>query len=485
MLFGLCFIVMISAVLLGGGTHSGFLGDVAIQLLSVPLLTMAIWPAFSAQNPSRRAARLSLYLICIVSCLVLAETLSLPFDYWTGAGAVPFQGKGEFPGPHTLSLTPQATWAAAASIIVPISVFAATALLDGRQRMYISWLLLGLGALSLLLGFLQFAQGPGSALRFYDFTNQEDAVGLFANRNHFAAYLYITLILSAVWFAAAAEASLHNRIFKARSLFWFAAAGAFLIAIVAGLAMARSRAGLILAIAALAGMLIMTVRQGRLRKAREARSHLGRASFAIVLFAVLFAAQFGLGTILTRFEQGPAEDLRMPLAQTTAAAALRAMPSGTGLGSFVNVYAAVEKESDVFPGFANRAHNDLLELLLETGLPGAGLLLAFLIWFSRRSYAVWAAPAESAGSYETYIERAATLAIALLFLHSLVDYPLRTAALAAVFAFFSAILAFPAGRTALREAESSRGPRRVLRARPEKWGSKVDWPDSWQHQGNS
>jgi O-antigen ligase len=481
MFFGLCFVVITAAVLLGGGTHSGFMGDVAVQSLSVPLLTVAIWPAFSAQNPNRVAARLGLCLICIILLLALVETVPLPFDYWSGFNSLLFRGKGEFPAPHTLSLAPQATLAAAASMIVPVSIFAATARLNGRQRMSISWLLLALGALSLLLGYLQFAQGPGSSLRFYDFTNPAEAVGFFANRNHFAAYLYVTLLLSAVWFAAAAERSLHNRAFKSRSLFWFAAAGALLLAIVAGLAMARSRAGLLLAIVALAGILIMTVRQGRRNAERHGRSRLGRVSFATVLFAVLFTAQFGLGNILTRFEQDPTEDLRVPIAKTTAAAALRAMPFGTGLGSFVNVYAAVEEESDVFAGYANRAHNDLLELILESGLAGAGLLLAFLIWFARRTYAIWGVPAEAAGAYETYLERAATLAIALLLLHSLVDYPLRTTALAAIFAFFCAILAFPGARTTSREAESDPDKRRSFgTAQAEKWGSEINWPNSWQ-----
>ncbi|MGA7325823.1 MAG: hypothetical protein WBX25_15385 [Rhodomicrobium sp.] len=50
------------------------------------------------------------------------------------------------------------------------------------------------------------------------------------------------------------------------------------------------------------------------------------------------------------------------------------------------VNATVEKEEDAFPGYAKRAHNDLAEVQLETGLPGAILVLAFLVWFLRRSY---------------------------------------------------------------------------------------------------
>ena len=65
------------------------------------------------------------------------------------------------------------------------------------------------------------------------------------------------------------------------------------------------------------------------------------------------------------------EDLRFALNQTTFETAVKTLPFGTGLGSFVRVYATVEKKEDAFAGFANRAHNDAAELLLETGVLGA------------------------------------------------------------------------------------------------------------------
>ena len=84
-------------------------------------------------------------------------------------------------------------------LLVPLSVFGAVAQMGFRQRMAVCWLLLGVGAASLALGFLQVAQGPESQLRFYEMTNADEAVGFFANRNHFAAFLNVTLVLSALW----------------------------------------------------------------------------------------------------------------------------------------------------------------------------------------------------------------------------------------------------------------------------------------------
>ncbi|MGA8771118.1 MAG: hypothetical protein WB610_12190, partial [Rhodomicrobium sp.] len=61
----------------------------------------------------------------------------------------------------SVSVTPQATWAGAASLIVPAAIFFAGLQLNLRHRLALAWLLLFLGGLSLLLGFLQMAQGPG------------------------------------------------------------------------------------------------------------------------------------------------------------------------------------------------------------------------------------------------------------------------------------------------------------------------------------
>ncbi len=384
MVFALCCAVLSAAVLLGGGTRSGFLGDVAVQLFAIPLLAAALWPAFSLENPHRKSARAALVLCALAAFVVSLQVFPLPFDYWSGGAVFLSAGQSALPatGPWTFSLTPEASLAAGASLIPPLALFGAVLQLPLRQRLQLCWLLGGLGALSLGLGFVQMAQGEASGLRFYEVTNPTEAVGFFANRNHFAALLNVTLILAALWLALAAEASFEGRARGTRALFWLAAAVAFLVADVAGLAMARSRAGIGLAMAALIGIVLMALRARSEAPARDRhRSLARRATFAAVLFAALFAAQFGLGGLLTRFEGDPLEDLRVALNRTMLQTIPKALPLGTGLGSFVPVYATVERRQDAFAGFANRAHNDFAELLLETGLLGAGLVLAFLAWF--------------------------------------------------------------------------------------------------------
>ena len=75
-------------------------------------------------------------------------------------------------------------------------------------------------------------------------------------------------------------------------------------------------------------------------------------------------------------------------AMTMRAVALN-FPLGTGLGTFTGIYALQEPPATVTVAWVNHAHNDYLELLLELGIPGVLLMLAFLGWFVWQSIRVW------------------------------------------------------------------------------------------------
>lgn len=489
MIFPLCAATLLAALLLGGGTHSGFPGDVFVQMLSIALLMAALWPAYGDDELARQRARMALAICACCAIVVFLQVCPLPFDIWSGrAGVFPDGDKTRAAGWTTLSMAPQASLAAAISLLVPLAVFSAVLQLGFKQRMLLCRLILGVGAVSVALGFLQVAEGLESPLRFYAVTNLSEPVGFFANRNHFAAFLNVTLVLAGVWLAQTLEASPEKGALETRSFLWISAAGAFFVVIVAGLAMARSRAGVIIAMVALAAIVTMMlgfVGFNRTQEPPRQKLRMGRVPLAIALFAVLFTLQFGLGRLLTRFEGDPADDLRIPLNVTTAETALRVLPFGTGLGSFVPVYATVEKNADAISVFANRAHNDFAELLLETGLIGAGLGVLFLTWFIRRSRAVWFGSQTGAGSLRVLLDRASSFILVLLLLHSLVDYPLRTTALGVVFAFFCGILAVPVVEPKIEDQPAP--PRRhksrkagIVPIAP--LSGTMEWPKEWQRE---
>ena len=110
------------------------------------------------------------------------------------------------------------------------------------------------------------------------------------------------------------------------------------------------------------------------------------------------------------------------------------MPLGSGLGSFLQVYRLYESPDRVTPEYVVHAHNDYAELALELGVAGVVLILCFLAWWLAAARAAWRTG--GGGPYA----RAASIASAVILVHSLVDFPLRTAAIGAAFAMCLALL---------------------------------------------
>src|SRR6185503_20546285 len=120
---------------------------------------------------------------------------------------------------------------------------------------------------------------------------------------------------------------------------------------------------------------------------------------------------------------------------TTARAARAYMPFGSGLGTYRPIYDSFENPDQVTPTRSSHAHNDYAEITLELGLFGIFILLLFFYWWARAAVDSWRSPEP-----QPYV-RAAVIASAAILAHSLVDYPLRTAAISALFAMCLAFLA--------------------------------------------
>lgn len=521
---------LVSAIVLGGGTRAGFLSDALLQIAVLPLLLLAAWNL--SLSELSRPARAAVIVAACIALLPLAQLVPLPPSIWQALPgrsqlAESFNTLGR-PLPWLpLSVSPQATALALASLIVPLAVFLGTCQLSLHHRRRLSFLLLGLGFVSVILGLLQLAQGETSPLRFYQFTNVNEAVGFFANRNHFAALLYCLCLVTAAWTIEMARRVEHappmNR-FALPYMGPLLVSVTVLVMLVAGQAMARSRAGLALSMLAIVAVFVLAYPERR-----RAQSGLASKLLAVaVAVGLLFSAQFALFRILERFEADPLADSRLAFARTTLEAAKALTPFGGGVGTFVPIYANFEKLQDTMMNtYANRAHNDYFEVLLESGAAGAVLIALVVFWYVRRLPAVWR-PARhdgaAVGSTETpltgvdlLLARAASLVILLLALHSVVDYPLRTGAIGAVIAFAAALLVPPPAsvqRSAEREqglpaahapsrraetASASAPPRRSVqqagepRPSPPKppvtppphqagmtpWGTK--WPDAWSN----
>ena len=447
---------MVASVLLGGGTRPGFMGDVVLQLVAIPALLLAMASLFPARpeqpaiaqphdhlnkSPSRETAWAA--LACALVCLwPLLQLVPLPPALWLLLPdrqhmARSFELLGEPLPWWPISMVPGATWNGWLSLLAPAAVFLGTIQLGLRGRRTLSLALLGVGLLSVLLGLMQVSQGPTSALRFFDFTNAEDAVGFFANRNHYAALLYcLTLLAAAFAVDAAITTSLDNGWMKPAVL---TVIGAFtvMIVLIGAQAMARSRAGLGLSILAIGGAFAFAMTDRRTASARLAF----RLMAATVVLAFVFAIQFALYRVMDRFTTDPLSDWRLIFTRRTFAIAKEHILLGSGIGTFSPVYGLRERPEDLLANtYVNHAHNDIAQLLLEAGTAGALLLLCAGLWLGWQIFRVWRPASHTGSDLDRGLARSATLIVALVAVHSFVDYPLRTSAMLSVLAFALGLL---------------------------------------------
>lgn len=447
-LFGLTAVTIIACLLLGGGTRSSMLSDGVLQLLAIPLLLSALWHWLD--RPSDRRRRRVLALSASFALIFFVQLLPLPPAIWTMLphrepiiesfrlidGALPWR---------PLSLAPTLTWSSLLAFIAPLGVFLAASGLAPPERRRLALLILPVSALSVFLGLLQVAQGEESPLRFFSYTNPSEAVGLFANRNHFSALLYCSIVVATTWFAEStmtSERSKQTQGFDVTSFVPAIAAATMVVVLMSGQAMARSRAGIALTFFALIGAFALAY-------ATKRRSASNVASYKLLLGAMAVATalcvQFALYRILARFDAaGMLDDTRLSVAHRAIGAANALFPFGAGFGTFVPVYATFEHPEDALvSAYINHAHNDFLELYFESGLFGIALVVAFCSWWGLRSWRLWRQPTGPAAEVDEPYALAATVIVALLFLHSFVDYPLRTTAMMTYFALACALMIEP------------------------------------------
>jgi len=504
-------------LVLGGGSRAGFLSDVALQALAVPLLLSAAWRLLDvAPTDGRRRARWAVLLCCAAVALPMAQLVPLPPSIWAllparGDFADNLAAAGREIGWLPISVAPRATWLSALALLPPAALFLGVMQLGYEDRRRLTLVFLFMGMLGAGLGLLQVAQGSTSPLRFFAFTNSSETVGFFANRNHHAALLYCLLLMAAAWSVSAvanlAEANVAVGSRRAVPHVIAITLGfTVVVVLVAAQAMARSRAGLGLMIVALIGALAMAYAAPLGAGSAATGSHRGMASrtssrflLAAVSLALLFGAQFALYRIQARFGLDAVDDWRLHFARNTIEAAVAYMPFGSGMGTFVPVYQAFEKVSDnVANVYVNRAHNDFLEFWLEAGLAGLIAMALFLVWVAVVFLRVWRRGLDGAGYRDNLLAAAAVLSVVLLLAHSTVDYPLRTTALMAVFAFAAAMTLAPVG-AARSSASGGKSDERRSRHEPEqvlgesdqlavdqpRQGQFVpaqprnDWPEAW------
>ncbi len=412
-----------------GGSAQGIWQNMILQLAGIAIIAWAAIDKDDHQLPE--SARQLLLISILASAVVMLQLIPMPSFLWAHLGprdqiAEGFRTLGSSVPAEPLSVDPASTLRSLLGIIPPLAMLCAMIRLRAYRPQWMALALIAGTLVGIMLGALQVATSGAelSSSYLYEETNPGRAVGFFANANHMASLLVLSIPFLAALAAAAKGKSMQ---FHSASV---AAAMGVGILVVAGVFLNRSLAGYGLGLAVLAWSALIIL---------PARSGLRRWSLAIgsilLIVSALALETTAVGGARINADAATSIQSRGDLLAVTVRAARDFMPFGSGLGSFPIIYPLYEHPEQVTSTYAVHAHNDYAELILELGLAGAILILLFFAWWAMAVWGVWRT-AEG-----TPFARAGAIGSAALLAHSLVDFPLRTAALAACFAMCLGLLA--------------------------------------------
>ena len=411
------------ACLLLGGSAQGIWQNMVLQLVGAGIIA---WAALEpSPDPLPLPARRLLLLAIVAIAVIALQQVPLPASLWAhgprGRVVQDYQLLGHPASSMSISLTPYESLSSMFGLIPPLAMFCAIVQLKAFRPSWLAAALLGGTATGVILGGLQVvSSGQVSSWYLYADTSIGVGVGFFANANHMASLLVFAL----PFIAAIAAAGKSTNVQRYSALLTVLAA--LTVLLVAGIALSGSLAGYLLAVPVIAASALILLPPS------------SRWRHGIAILAAL-AMIVGVGALTTSElggkKLGGSVESRSVILKTTSHAISDFMPLGSGLGSFLRVYRLYESPESVTSEYVIHAHNDYAELALELGIPGIVLMLLFLGWWAKAVGAVWR---KAEGSAFT---RAATIATAAVLIHSLVDFPLRTAAIDAAFAMGLALMA--------------------------------------------
>ncbi|HET9320886.1 MAG TPA: O-antigen ligase family protein [Bryobacteraceae bacterium] len=281
-------------------------------------------------------------------------------------------------------------WAGNASVFV--AARAACLATPARNRFLRG--LLWFSSLVSLMAVVQYFTSQGKVFWLFP-AGQERVLGPFLYKNECAAFIELVFPLA-----------LYQSLVDDRdSLLYVGMAAAMFAAVIT----AASRAGAVLVICELVVVLLLSWRRGLIPAASLRR----KAAWTAVL-GVALAAVVGWHVTLEKFREPEPYRVRRELLLSSVAMVADRPITGFGLGTWPVVYPAYARFDNGLA--ANHAHNDWAEWAVEGGVPFFALMTLLALWSVRPA-------AESLWG----------IGVPVIFAHSLVDYPLREPAVAAVF----------------------------------------------------
>lgn len=439
LILALAFVALLAS--LGGASRADELQQSLVRLTAIAVIAAALWPL---ELSAFRNARRPLMSFALVLLLLVLQLVPLPFDLWARMPGHSLYARvaleTDSSGWRPWTLSPDLTLNALAGLLPAAAMGLVALALDFRARLVLAQLVVGIACASALLGLIQLAAG-GTALHLFRTSSENSAVGLFANRNHQSVLMACALPILAAVTSSRMRQEEHLSL---RILIVGLSAAALLVM---GLAATGSRMGVLLGMIGLASAAaIWVVRpEGLAIRRPGSRPWLIVTAFAAIALpsVALLIARSGS---FARLTNDPVDRTRVAAVGPILKATRSFFPFGSGFGTFEPVYRRFEPDSLLSTIYLNQAHDEPLQLALEGGIPALVLLVLFLAWWVHAAFRS-VRPRGSASRRAMGI--AMSSATLILMLSSLVDYPLRTPLLSALFAIGCVELACSKRRTDL------------------------------------
>lgn len=408
----------LALVLFGGSSRYDELAQAPLRLVAI--LVIAAAGLRRVEAPS--TLRLPALLLAATVALISIQLIPLPPQLWTALpGRSAFAeaaAAAGFDQPwRPFAIAPDLALNSLFSLTVPVATLYGLAVLDQRYRYWVLPILLLIVLCSMLVGISQLVTGSERLTGIYELTREGTAPGIFANRNHQALLLAAGLPLIAGWDLLRRGESVGA---AAR---WGAAATAALLLIV--LVSTGSRAGLMLGgFGLIGGMAVVwswRVRaDGKKGRSRWILVGMGVSVALLLAMAIFFERAQAIDRLLA---SDPLADKRARALPTLLEMIGSYFPLGSGFGTFDPAFRHVEPFELLEATYFNQAHNDLLQLMIEGGVPALLLLVAGLGWLGIAGVRLW----RSRSTRSVVVRgRAASLILVMMLAASAVDYPLRT-----------------------------------------------------------
>ena len=304
------------------------------------------------------------------------------------------------------------------------------------------WFLMSLGFFVSVFGILQQLTFNGKLYWFRVMRYGGYPFGPYVNRNHFAGFAEILIPVALVPLVLGKVR--RERLFLV---------GLFAIVPIVALLLSASRGGIV-------SFAVQLVILFSLLLVRRLQSRYMLVGGVLVLCAILAVSWIGVQQVLQRFSNYETVDVSMgkraSMRHDTWRIFLDHPALGTGLGTLQMVFPPYESSYDA--KIVNHTHNDYLEALAETGVPGALCCLWFLAVLFLESIK---GLKDLGGSFGAALNLSGLVGCCGLLVHSLVDFNLHIPANALLF-FVSAHLSTARLQTSTPGMPENSPPRRKI-----------------------